>query len=142
MQHVYLFFCGCESWSLTEASSEKLNCIARTFYRIICGIKQSESHKTNEQIYAIVNQIPITEKLRKRQLEFIGHCLRMPPEEPANIYALYQSRVREKNKYIKQISKFITYDSRLKLTTAEISKYASDKRSWSSLITESKKPGR
>ncbi|CAF0808119.1 unnamed protein product [Brachionus calyciflorus] len=103
---------------------------------------------TNEQLYAIVNQRPITEELRKRQLKLIGHCLRMPPEEPANIYALYQSRVREKNKsgrptakYIEQISKFVTNYSRLKVTKADISKYSSDKRSWNSLITEPKKPG-
>ncbi|CAF0774491.1 unnamed protein product [Brachionus calyciflorus] len=139
---------GCESWTLTEASSEKLNCLVRTFYRITCGIKQSESHMTNEQLFAIVNQRPIAEELRKRQLKFIGHCLRMPPEELTNIYALYQSRVREKNKsgrptakYIEHISQFITSDCRLKLT-AEISKYTSDKRSWSSLITEAKKPVR
>ena len=34
---------GCESWTQTETSMEKLNCLARTFYRIMCGIKQSEN---------------------------------------------------------------------------------------------------
>ncbi|CAF1104802.1 unnamed protein product [Brachionus calyciflorus] len=82
---------------------------------------------TNEELYKIVKQIPITEELRKRQLKFIGHRLRMPIEESANIYALYQSKVRERNKivrpsvqYIEQISKFSTNDSRVKLTIAEI----------------------
>ena len=73
----------------------------------------------------------------------------MPPEEPANIYALYQSKVRERNKigrptaqYIEQISRFLTNDNRFKLTPDEITKYALVKESWNSLITEPKKPGR
>ena len=104
---------------------------------------------TNEDLYKMVKQKPIAQEIRKRQLQFIGHCLRMPSKEPANIYALYQSKVRERNKlgrptaqYIEQISKFITNDSRIKLTPDEITKYARDKRSWSNLITEPKKPGR
>ncbi|CAF0803527.1 unnamed protein product [Brachionus calyciflorus] len=51
----------------------------------------------------------------------------MPPEEPANIYALYQAKIRERNKigrpsaqYIEQISKFLTNDNKVKLTPAEI----------------------
>ncbi|CAF0847644.1 unnamed protein product [Brachionus calyciflorus] len=47
---------GCESWTLIEASSDSLNCLVRTFYRIICGIKQSETHKINEELYKIVKQ--------------------------------------------------------------------------------------
>ena len=42
---------GCESWTLTETSSENLNSLVRTFYRIICGIRQSETHMTNEKLY-------------------------------------------------------------------------------------------
>ncbi|CAF1055869.1 unnamed protein product [Brachionus calyciflorus] len=44
-----VLLCGCESWTLTETSSDTLNCLVRTFYRIICGIKQSETHMTNEE---------------------------------------------------------------------------------------------
>ncbi|CAF0803545.1 unnamed protein product [Brachionus calyciflorus] len=41
---------GCESWTITETSSDTLNCLVRTFYRIICGVKQSETHMTNEEL--------------------------------------------------------------------------------------------
>ncbi|CAF0757965.1 unnamed protein product [Brachionus calyciflorus] len=114
----------------------------------MCGIKQSETQLTNEELDKIVKQRPITEEL-KRQLKFIEHCLRMPPDEPVNIYVLYQSKVRERNKigrptaqYIEQIPRFLTNDNRVKLTPSEITKYAIDKRSWSSLITELQKPDR
>ncbi|CAF0934207.1 unnamed protein product [Brachionus calyciflorus] len=64
----------------------------------MCGIKQPETDLTNEELYKIVNQRPFTEELRKRQLKFIGHCLRTSPNEPKNIYVFYQSKVRERNK--------------------------------------------
>ena len=71
-----------------------------------------------------MKQRAITEKFRKRQ--FIGNW-------PANIYALYQSKVRERNKigrptaqYIEQIYRFLTNDNRVKLTPSEITKYAID----------------
>ncbi|CAF0757947.1 unnamed protein product [Brachionus calyciflorus] len=58
----------------------------------------------------------------------------MPLDEPANIYALYQSKVREINKigrpstqFIEQISKFLTNDSKMKLTQAEITKIMKSK---------------
>ncbi|CAF0832206.1 unnamed protein product [Brachionus calyciflorus] len=98
---------GCESSTLTETSIEKLNCLARTFYRIMRGIKQSETHLKNEEFYKIVKQRPISEELRKRQLKFIGNCMRMVPEEPANIYALYQSKVRERDKIVRPTVQYI-----------------------------------
>ncbi|CAF0842441.1 unnamed protein product, partial [Brachionus calyciflorus] len=108
---VFLF--GCESWTLTER----------------------KTHLTNEELYEIVKQRPINKELRKRQLKFIGHCLRMAPDEPANIYALFKSKVRERNKigrstaqYIEQISRFLTNDNRVKLISSDITKYAIDKR--------------
>ncbi|CAF0869536.1 unnamed protein product [Brachionus calyciflorus] len=71
----------------------------------------------------------------------------MPQDGPANIYALSQSKVRERNKigrptvqFIEQISRFLTNDNRVKLIPSEITKYAINKRSWSSLIPEHQKP--
>ncbi|CAF1058139.1 unnamed protein product [Brachionus calyciflorus] len=117
--------------------------------QIKCGVKQSETHMTNEELYRKVQQRQIIEEIRKRKLKFVGHCLRMPPEEPANIYALYQAKIHERNKigrpsaqYIEQISKFFTNDNKVKLIPAEITKSAIDKESWNKLITEPKKPGR
>jgi hypothetical protein len=92
---------GCETWMLTAQQAKKLDVYARTCYRIILGIAQSESHTTNEQLYARARARPISTIIRERQLSFIGHCLRMPNDEPENIYALYQPR--------KQI-KFIAVD--------------------------------
>ena len=43
--------------------------------------------------YSKTRQRPIRELVRERQLKFIGHCLRMDKEEPANTYTLYKPEV-------------------------------------------------
>ena len=85
---------GCETWILTEALTEKLDIFARTCYRIMLGIKQSRDHVTNERLYQRVNQVPIREMIRERQLKFTGHCIRMPTYEPIKRFVLYESKVR------------------------------------------------
>ena len=62
------------------------------------GVSQSETHMTNKELYKLVNQHPTSLGIRKRQLSFIGHCLRMSEDEPARIYSLYESKVRESNR--------------------------------------------
>ncbi len=62
-------------------------------------------------LYARARARPISTVIRKRQLSFIGHCLRMPNDELVNIYALYQPKPSAAHKwgaprrnYIDQIS--------------------------------------
>ena len=47
---------GCESWTLTETSTEKLDVFVRTLLRIIYGVKQSETHMTNDELYKQLKQ--------------------------------------------------------------------------------------
>ena len=42
---------GCETWTLTESFTEKLNIFARICYRIILGIKHSRDHVINKKLY-------------------------------------------------------------------------------------------
>ena len=58
------------------------------------GIKQSRGHRTNERLYQRVNQVPIREMIRERQLKFTGHWICMPTDEPINRFVLYESKVR------------------------------------------------
>ena len=73
-----------------EAFTEKLDIFARTCYRIMLGIKQSRDHVTNDRLYQRVNQVPICEMIRERQLKFTGQCIRMPTDEPINRFVLYE----------------------------------------------------
>ena len=140
---------GCESWTMTEELSTKLDIFTRTIYRIMLGVSQSETHMTNKELYKLVNQHPTSLEIRKRQLSFIGHCLRMSEDEPARIYSLYESKVRESNRqgrrpksYLDQISKYILQDHKDKLSEAQITNYARDKGSWRRITAVPKKPDR
>ena len=70
---------GCESWVLTDAQTDKLDKFARKCYRQMLGIRISENvHFSNDNLYNRVDQPPISELIRRRQLKFTGHILRMP----------------------------------------------------------------
>lgn len=138
---------GCETWVLTEALAKKLDVFARTCYRIILGIRQAEAHMTNHELYKRTRQQPVRDMIRKRQLKFVGHCLRMDKNENANIYVLYKSEVgqnpvgRPKETYLDQISGQVTGDKRFKLTADEIAIIALDKKEWNRVVAP-KKPAR
>ena len=137
----------CETWVLTEVLLKKLDVFARTCYRIMLGVRQSDDHMTNDELYKKSAQRPIRELIRERQLKFIGHCLRMDREEPANIYALYKSEVgqnpvgRPRETYLDQISRYVTTDKRVKLSGEEIARKARDKSEWCHVVAP-KKPAR
>jgi hypothetical protein len=139
---------GCESWVLNPQQAEKLDVYARQCYRMMLGISQSETHTTNEELYiAAENAKPITTIIRERQLQFTGHCLRMPNDEPANVYVLYKPALAQTSKrgpsrrtYLEQISTHLSSDR--SLTATQIAEYAKDKQTWFNLIVVPKKPAR
>ena len=86
---------GCEAWVLTQALTAKLDKFARKCYRIMLGICQAETHMTNTDLYHMADEHPISEMICEHQLQFTGHCLHMPKYETANIYVIYQSKIRQ-----------------------------------------------
>ena len=86
---------------------------------------------------------PTSEIIRKRQLQFTGHCIRMDENEPAHIYALYTSidPAKRSSGYVSQISSYMSRDKQIKFSAEEIVKLAKVKSSWNCVV-EPKKPGR
>jgi hypothetical protein len=140
---------GCESWVLTAQQANKFDVFARTCYRIILGIRQSEAHITNKKLYQLAdNARPTTQVIRERQLQFTGHCLRMNEKEPANIYALYTSSVaknrrgKPRRSYLDQISAYLCSDRQIRLEATEIVKLASDRKAWKKIVIAPHQPDR
>lgn len=140
---------GCESWNLTKQLNEKVDVFVRKLYRIMFGIRQSEVHMTNRDLYKLAGQQEISEEIRRRQLKFIGHVLRMPSDEPVNIYSLYKSEVKTSNRkgrprasYLDQISNHLSRDNKIKFDAREIKELAMDKNGWNDRVVAPKKPGR
>ena len=55
------------------------------------GIKRTD-RKTNKEVYKCAGQIPISDKVARRQLTWIGHMLRREKEESIRIYGLYEPK--------------------------------------------------
>ena len=89
-----------EWWILTEISIDKLCIFARTWYRIMLGIKQSRDHVINESLYHLIAQA----LLHYRQLKFTGHCILMPTNEPTSHFVIYESKIRSSLRPGRQIS--------------------------------------
>ena len=71
----------------------------------------------------------------------------MPKDEPANIYVLYQSKIKQSNqckntglKYFDQISRYLSSDRAVKLLAEEITSYAKNKEEWNQNIAMHKYP--
>jgi hypothetical protein len=137
---------GCESWVLNDTLRSKLDVFAHHCYRIMLGIRLRD-HITVQEILKCVKQVEVSTQVFSRQLGFIGHCLRLPSDEPANIYALYESQVRRdakgavwrkkgapKKSYIQQVSLHLTGDKKLNLSASEIARQASNRTTWKKMI--------
>jgi hypothetical protein len=127
---------GPDSPVLTEKDRKKLDVFRRTSLRIMMGHNQSENHMTNEELYISTGQRKKSDEIRRRQLKFTGHCLRMKPEEPVNTYVLYESKRssvgqrgqrRPRLTYLAQIASHINVQKD-KDAVKEISRYASDRK--------------
>ena len=73
----------------------------------------------------------------------------MPKDEPANIYVIYQSKIRWSNccgnpglTYLDQISKYLSTDKTVRFLAEEIANYAKDKQLWNLSIAVHKLPAR
>ena len=100
-------------------------------------ICQAKTHETNMDLYRIADERPISEMIREYQLKFIRYCLHMPKDEPANIYVIYQSKIRRSNRhgnpgltYLAQISKYLSTDKTVRFSAEEIANYTKDKQLW------------
>ena len=140
--YIHLLY-GCETWKLTETLIEKLDIYASACFRIMLGIEQSRDQVTNQSLYQLTGQVPLSE----RHLKFTGHCIRMPTDEPAYQFVIYESMIRSflrpgapRTKYLNKISSHIQLQSGVKSIKAEeIGKMASEKSDRSQLFVVSKK---
>ena len=113
-------------------------------------IRQAEERMTNSELYRKTGQIPISQTIKSRQLQFTGHCLRLEDkDEPANIYALYKSYIKSSNRrgrphmtYRDQVFKYLEHLIINKENlTDEVTSLALEKELWNSIVAP-KQPAR
>jgi hypothetical protein len=134
---------GCESWIITNKLETTLNSFATSCYRIMLHIKRLDKI-SNNTIYEKAKQEPLVQAVQRRQLRFIGHCLRRNPNEFINTYALYtpksghgkRKRGRPRLNYPDYVARLINNDE--PPTIDEIRKTAADRKGWHKIVVACK----
>ena len=71
-----------ETWTLTATLEKSIDSFHRRLLRIAINYKYPKII-TNEKLYTLTKEIPLSEKIKRRRLALFGHILRLDPETPA-----------------------------------------------------------
>ena len=71
-----------ETWTLTTTLENALNSFHRRLLRITLNIRYPKKI-SNQKLYKITHEIPVSRKIQKRRIALLGHILRLDPETPA-----------------------------------------------------------
>ena len=102
------------------------------------GIKRMD-HVPNTTIYDMTKSEPLITRVKRRQLRFLGHILRLPDEEPAKKYATYapthgrRRPGRPSTSYLKYIQRLLG-DNEGMFQERQIATLATDRRAWRKLV--------
>ena len=135
---VTILLYGCESWVLSQDMECKINAFATSSYRVMLNIKRRD-YVSNTIIYSMTDTQPLVHCVRKRQLSFLGHVLRLPEEEPVRRYALYipphgkRRPGRRRTSYQSYIKRLLGYDED-DMLAEQIATLAQDRCAWRNLV--------
>ena len=97
-------------------------------------------------MYQFTGQVPLCETIRECQLKLTGQCIRIPTDEPVNLFFIYETRIRSslcpgasRTTYLNQISSHILQSDDKAFEAGEIRKMAVKKSEWSQLFVVPKK---
>ena len=135
---VSIFLYGCESWIVKPEMERHINSFGTTCYRQMLGIKRMDRVR-NEEILKKVGKRPLMDAVRKRQMGWLGHTLRLNELEPARIFALYEPEHGTQKpgprtlSYKKQITKLISAEAPDDINVQHIEELARDRKKWAKL---------
>ena len=112
------------------------------FWKVYLFIKKTYHYPLNDvhcSIYSMINTEPLVYYVRKCQLSFLGHVLRLPEEEPARRYAFYvpphgkRKPGRPRTLYVTYIQRVLRYHE-VDISADEIATLAKDRCAWRNLV--------
>ena len=71
-----------ETWTLTPTLEKTVDSYHRRLLRVIINVRYPKII-TNEKLYTLAKEPPISETIRKRRLALLGHILILHPNTPA-----------------------------------------------------------
>ena len=122
---------GSETWTVTKTFEDRINGCYTQLLRRVLNISWRD-HKTNEEVYGEIP--PLANSVRKRRLQFAGHCLRASDQPVSRVLFWtpsegHSSRGRRSTTYPDSISKD------LDLEPNEVQQLMLDKLAWRKFVT-------
>ena len=145
-----IFLYGCEAWTINDKLEANINSFAINCYHTILGTRRTDRIR-NETILQMVGMQPLIEKVRERQLGWLGHTLRLnsqvsranplepPVEDPAKTFALYVPAHGKYKPGPRQLSyrhqmAILVSDTPDLVTNENIEELAKNKTKWSNIV--------
>ena len=122
---------GCESWLVSKAMEDRLQATEMWFLRRMLRIPWT-SHTTNETVLCRAgSQRMLLKKIRKLQLDFIGHCMRKEDLECLFLTGKIngrRDRGRQRTTYLQSIAAWTGVDN------IELLRLAKNRMDWHSMV--------
>ena len=131
---------GSESWVISKDMENKINSFGTYCYRIMLNIRRID-RVPNATIYSLTESAPLIERVRLRQLRFLGHVLRLSENEPVRDFVMYVS-THGRKKPGRQRTLFTTYihcllgDPDNLLNDNQLLEMAQDSHQWGKLVVD------
>ena len=102
---------GCESWTITNSITKKLEATEMWFFRRILKISWTEK-KSNQEVLEMANkERSLMKTIRKRQMKFMGHVYRKGGMEQLSMTGKIEgkrSRGRQRETYVDSLNNWAT----------------------------------
>ena len=105
---------GCESWTISGEMERRIEAAEMWFYRRMLRISWIDRVTNEEVLRRIGAKRSLLHKIRKRQLEFLGHAMRKEGLEEQILTGMIEgkrSRGRQRLKYIECLGKWMNVES-------------------------------
>ena len=127
---------GSELWILNESLKKQIDAFQRKLLRRMLNIKWPRKI-SNERLKQIVKYEEWSDTVKKSQIRWYGHALRLPEDAPCKIALKeYQRKTKrprggQKNTWIKQIHKEL---EKLNIDVTTVEELAKDRNEWRKLV--------
>jgi hypothetical protein len=135
-----IFLYNCELWTLTDTLTSSIDAFHRRLLRTACVNIKWPKIITNVELYTITKAKPWSVVIRKRQLSWYGHLVRLPEDTPAKLALRYAQvpvpKPRGRPKLTWQ-SMMVKLFSKLGTCWNEAFECAKDRKKWNYFIKRS-----
>ena len=122
---------GCQSWRVNKNDMDKMDVFQTKCLRRICNIFRLNKI-SNEDLYIMTNSLPISCQMQEHRMRWLGHVLRMSPDQIPRVTPRWTATRKRSNGRPKTTwRRYITAElSDMGLTIGQTEVIAQDRKRW------------